>query len=154
MRVVPTFPISVKGVVLDPAARVLLLKNDRDEWELPGGRIEIGETPEECVAREVFEETRWKVRTGPILDSWMHYIGAAQRHVFIVTYGCVPETDVEPVLSHEHEEIGLFSASEVDGLTIPDGYRRSIATWLSVGPGGSGGSPAPAPARSAYRPDR
>jgi 8-oxo-dGTP pyrophosphatase MutT (NUDIX family) len=148
------FPISVKGVVLDPVDRVLLLRNDRDEWELPGGRIEIGETPEECVAREVLEETGWRVRTGPILDSWMYWIAAAGKHVFVVTYGCYAETDVEPVLSYEHEAIGFFRASEIDGLAIPDGYRRSIATWLSAGRDGSGGPPAPARARSASRPDR
>lgn len=38
-----TFPVSIKGVVVSDD-RVLLLKNDRDEWELPGGRIELGES--------------------------------------------------------------------------------------------------------------
>jgi ADP-ribose pyrophosphatase YjhB (NUDIX family) len=51
-----TYPVSVKGVVAHDG-RVLLLKNDRSEWELPGGRLELGETPEECVAREIEEET-------------------------------------------------------------------------------------------------
>jgi hypothetical protein len=46
-----TFPVSIKGVVLR-AGRVLLLRNDRDVWELPGGRPEVGETPEQCVVRE------------------------------------------------------------------------------------------------------
>jgi 8-oxo-dGTP pyrophosphatase MutT (NUDIX family) len=125
------FSISIKGVVLDSAERVLLLKNERDEWELPGGRIEIGETPEECVAREVSEETQWKVHAGPILDTWMYYIDVAEKHVFIVTYGCFPESDIEPVLSNEHKEVGLFSSPEVDRLTIPDGYRRSIGAWIN-----------------------
>ncbi|WP_433273990.1 NUDIX hydrolase [Pseudonocardia xinjiangensis] len=124
-----SFPVSVKGVVVR-SNRVLLLKNEREEWELPGGRIEIGETPEQCVAREIREETSWRVRTGPILDSWMYYIAVAQKHVFIVTYGCEPDTEAQPVLSHEHKEIGLFSPAEVTQLNMPDGYRRSIATWI------------------------
>jgi 8-oxo-dGTP pyrophosphatase MutT (NUDIX family) len=127
----PTFSISIKGVVLDAWRRVLLLKNEREEWELPGGRIEIGETPEECVAREIAEETGWKVAAEPIIDSWMYYIDAVERHVFIVTYGCHPESDVEPILSHEHKEIGLFTEQEVADLRMPDGYRRSIALWLA-----------------------
>ncbi len=110
---------------------MLLLKNERDEWELPGGRIEIGESPEECVAREIAEETQWKVATGPILDTWMYYINAVERHVFIVTYGCHPQSDINPVLSDEHREIGLFSASEVAHLRMPEGYRRSITAWLA-----------------------
>jgi ADP-ribose pyrophosphatase YjhB (NUDIX family) len=125
------YPISIKGVVVRDGA-VLLLKNEREEWELPGGRIEWGETPEECVAREITEETSWLVTTGPILDSWMYYIDAAETHVFVVTYGCYPDTDAEPVMSHEHKEIGLFPESVIAELNMPEGYKRSIAGWFAL----------------------
>jgi 8-oxo-dGTP pyrophosphatase MutT (NUDIX family) len=106
-----TFPISIKGVVVRDG-KVLLLRNER-----------------ECVTREIHEETQWKVVAGPILDTWMYYINVAEKHVFIVTYGCHPIDDTQPVLSHEHKEIGLFSENEVSTLVVPDGYKRSIAAW-------------------------
>ncbi|MRH93520.1 NUDIX domain-containing protein [Nocardia sp. SYP-A9097] len=124
------YPISVKGVVVRDG-RVLLLKNERGEWELPGGRIEPGETPEECLAREIAEETQWPVTIGAILDSGMNSIREAERTVLIVTYGCYPDTAAEPVLSHEHKEIGLFREDKIARLTMPDGYKRSITTWFS-----------------------
>ncbi len=58
------FPVSVKGVVIRDG-RVLLLRNERDEWELPGGKLELGEDPESCVAREITEEVGWAITTGP-----------------------------------------------------------------------------------------
>jgi 8-oxo-dGTP pyrophosphatase MutT (NUDIX family) len=124
------YPVSIKGVVVREG-RVLLLKNERDEWELPGGRIEVGEAPEECVTREIREETGWTVVVGSILDSWMYHIAVAKKDVFIVTYGCHTTDTVAPVLSHEHKEIELFTEAEVPKLNMPDGYRRSIATWFS-----------------------
>ncbi|GGM43478.1 hypothetical protein GCM10012275_13060 [Longimycelium tulufanense] len=91
-----------------------------------------GRTPEECLAREITEETQWKVTTGPILDSWMYHIATVEKDVFIVTYGCCPDTTTEPVLSHEHKEVGLFGEYEVPALNMPDGYKRSIATGSPV----------------------
>lgn len=74
------FPVSVKGVVIHDD-RVLLLHNERDEWELPGGKIELGEPSEECLAREIEEETGWLVQVTTIFDSWMYHIAQADRHV-------------------------------------------------------------------------
>ena len=50
-----TYPISVKGVLIH-RDRVLLLLNERGEWDLPGGRPEAGEDHRAAVAREVREE--------------------------------------------------------------------------------------------------
>jgi 8-oxo-dGTP pyrophosphatase MutT (NUDIX family) len=124
------FPVSVKGVVLDPADRVLLLRNERDEWELPGGKLEPGESPEVCLAREILEEASWPVTIAAILDSWVYHV-APGADVLIVTYGCELTTDRPPRVSHEHAEAALFGETEVPGLRMPDGYKRSIGEWFS-----------------------
>ncbi|MEW1722087.1 NUDIX domain-containing protein [Streptomyces sp. NPDC093109] len=138
----PLWPVSVKGVALDARGRVLLLRNERQEWELPGGRLETGNesggqvpdvSPERAVEREVAEETGWEVKAGQLIDggTWI-YEPIPGRRVLIVTYGCTVLTpERTPVLSHEHKQIGLFTADEVPGLNMPPGYKRSIAAWYA-----------------------
>lgn len=122
-------PVSVKGVVWHAGA-VLLLKNERDEWELPGGKLELGETPEACVEREIAEELGLTVRAGPLLDAWLYHIfdGA---DVLILTYGCYPAPFTSATHSAEHLAIGHFSLEELDSLRMPEGYKRSIQAWAA-----------------------
>ncbi|MFB9120717.1 NUDIX domain-containing protein [Bergeyella porcorum] len=120
------FPISIKGIVL-VNEKIVLLKNEREEWELPGGRIEIGETPEECVVREIDEELNLKCVVDRIVDTWMYTI-SNQKNVFIVTYLCEKLTIDPNVLkiSHEHKELGLFNIEEIEHLNMPLGYKNTI----------------------------
>jgi 8-oxo-dGTP pyrophosphatase MutT (NUDIX family) len=108
----------------------LLLENERAEWELPGGKLELGEEPADCVVREISEETGWKVTAGPLLDCWQYHISQG-RDVVIVTYGCPVISTDSPVVSHEHKRAGLFGPGEVPGLVMPEGYKRSVAAWFA-----------------------
>jgi 8-oxo-dGTP pyrophosphatase MutT (NUDIX family) len=53
-------PTSVKGVLLVDR-QVLLVKNSRDEWELPGGRIDEGEEHSQTLSREFAEELGFRI---------------------------------------------------------------------------------------------
>lgn len=52
--------------------------------------------------------------------------------MLIITYGCDVLTPTRvPALSHEHRQIGLFSAEEAGQLNMPQGYKQSIVTWYA-----------------------
>ena len=122
------FPVSVKGVVVIED-RVVLLRNEREEWELPGGKLDPGETPERCVIREIEEELGLVTRIGPILDSWVYRIRPGVE-VLIVSYGCFLDTPREIRLSHEHKAVARFARGDIDALPMPAGYKSTIHRWF------------------------
>lgn len=122
-------PISIKGIVVTNG-KIILLKNERNEWELPGGKLEENETPETCVAREIEEELNIRTQPFQIIDTWMYNI-LDKVKVFIVTYACeelvTDSTTHEKIqISHEHKQWGMFSFEEIDALAMPQGYKNSI----------------------------
>ena len=123
------FPVSIKGVLVE-AGRVVLPENEREEWELPGGRLEPGEAPETCLVREFAEELGAVVEVDRIIDCWLYEV-LPQREVAIITYGVKRRDEGELRVSDEHRRFGLFTPHEIEALPIPEGYRDSIRAWLA-----------------------
>lgn len=123
------WPVSVKGVLFI-GAKVVLLKNERDEWELPGGRLEAGEEPSLCIIREISEELGVEVKLGDFLDCWRYPV-LPKKEVLVITFGVQPLAQAELHLSHEHKALGCFLIAEIASLPMPEGYRRSIRDWAA-----------------------
>src|SRR5580693_5016698 len=104
-------PISIKGVLIEDS-KVVLLENERGEWELPGGRPDTGEQPAMCLISELAEELGTQIHVGPIVDCWNFEV-LPSRHVMIVTYAVTRVERGELRISHEHRRFGWFP---LDGL--------------------------------------
>lgn len=79
------------ALLTTPDGRVLITQRRADQalalkWELPGGKIEPGESPEQALARELGEEIGVCVYIGKIWDV-LHHIYATHE-VLMLVYGC------------------------------------------------------------------
>lgn len=126
-------PLSVKAVVLHQGC-VLLLVNERDEWDLPGGRPEAGEDHRTALAREVREETGLSVDIGALLDEHLFEV-LPQRFVRIVAFGCTLAGASDVTLSDEHSGAHWLPLDElgpsVAGRRLPAGYLGAIRQLIS-----------------------
>jgi mutator protein MutT len=137
-RIIPSdmfskrYPVSVKGIIFSNN-KIVLLKNERNEWELPGGKLDPNETPEQCLVREIKEELNIDTEIDSLIDVWMYNI-LNKVDVLIITYLSVRKV-IEPSeikISNEHKELGLFSPEEINGLNMPEGYKKSIRKALRI----------------------
>jgi mutator protein MutT len=93
-RLYPDGPIASAGAVIMRNGRILLeeRKNDpgRGKWSIPGGIVELGETPEQTVIREVREETGLVVDSPELIDVvspvTLDESGRVKYHFVIVDY--------------------------------------------------------------------
>jgi 8-oxo-dGTP pyrophosphatase MutT (NUDIX family) len=120
-------PTSIKGVLLIDD-RVLLVKNSRDEWELPGGRAEDGEDHAQALCREFAEELSVDARVSAPIDSYLFEV-VPGKNVLIETYGCALIGGFQPKISDEHTDHCLWPVKNLSEINLPVGYKRSIEAW-------------------------
>jgi mutator protein MutT len=97
-RQYPAQPIVGVGAVIMQHGNVVIVKRRFEplagQWSLPGGRLELGETLEAGLAREMLEETGLEVQVGPVVDVFDRILLDPERrvryHYVLVDYLCRP----------------------------------------------------------------
>jgi mutator protein MutT len=88
--------VGVGAVVVSESGEVLLVKRQNEplagQWSLPGGMLELGETLEAGVAREILEETGLHVEVGRLVEVFDRILlddeGGVRHHLVLVDYVC------------------------------------------------------------------
>ncbi|HLU59738.1 MAG TPA: NUDIX hydrolase [Pseudonocardia sp.] len=101
--------VAVAGVVIRDDGRVLVVqRRDNGRWEAPGGVLELGETFEEGVRREVAEETGVEVAVERLSGVYKNMT----RGVVALVYRCRPIGGA-PVETDEAQQVCWLSPDEV-----------------------------------------
>lgn len=129
MAKLPKHSVSVAAIVFDSDGRVLLIqRRDNQHWEPPGGVLELGETPEEGVQREVREETGIEVRVRSLSGVYKNMTKAVVALVFSceVEAGAPHETDEARRVQWFEVEKALLMMSESFAVRVLDATRGGV----------------------------
>ncbi|HZP00038.1 MAG TPA: NUDIX hydrolase [Terriglobia bacterium] len=137
-REFPRHPIVGVGGVVIHRDRVLLVRRGREpmkgEWSIPGGALELGETLQDAVRRELREETGLDVeptRILLVLDRILKYGRRVKYHYVIVDFACrlkggrlTPASDVLDARWVPREELPRYHLTDQALRLILQAFNR------------------------------
>lgn len=129
----------VSVLLLTPDRKVIIqLRDDKPDlpfpahWATLGGRIEAGESPEEAVCRELYEETELTLpltywRRVDHAYVWNGQPGYVENHAFVGHYdGMVSE-----IRLHEGQRLDCFDAEQIDHIPIAYGLEKLLKEFFA-----------------------
>jgi 8-oxo-dGTP diphosphatase len=136
--------VGVGGVVIDGGRALLIRRGSeplRGEWSIPGGTLELGESLEAGVARELLEETGLEVRVVEFIEVFDRVyrddgdgVEAPRFHYVIVDYLCerisgeaMAGSDVTDLAFAREEELGKFGLTETATRVLKKAFAMERA---------------------------
>jgi 8-oxo-dGTP pyrophosphatase MutT (NUDIX family) len=125
-------------LVVNEAGRILLQRRrDTDQWALPGGKQDLGETPSQCAIRECEEETGILARVTGILGIYsdpahlVEYTSNGEvRQEFEITLIGAPVSGT-PTANDEASDVRWVSPGDLDNFDIHATMRRQLDDYLN-----------------------
>lgn len=138
-REYPSRPLVGAGIIVrrDRDQKVLLIKRkfppNEGRWSLPGGMVELGETPRDAATREVKEETGLKVVIEKLFDvgSDIHFGSRSKpKYHFVLIDYVAKYTGGKVRLNQESSSYGWFSFAEMVGLDMSAGTTKVLKRFF------------------------
>lgn len=139
----PERPVVGVGAVIVQDGRVVLIRRRFEplagQWSLPGGTLELGETLEAAVAREMLEETGLVVEVGPVVEVFDRILldpdARVRYHFVLIDYLCRPvggalvaASDVADAVWADPGDLARYRLT-VKATTVIERAMRMPGTW-------------------------
>lgn len=123
------FYVAVKALVFYKEKFLIVKRSssargDHYYWELPGGRLEFGESPDDTLIRELLEETGLAAKPIHPIQTWSFFRGEDTQIVGI-TFLCETNTDLVK-LSNEHDTYAWITLDELNQYDFIPSVLRSL----------------------------
>ena len=98
------------------------------KWEFPGGKIRPGETPEECLRRELAEELEIETRIGDLAGSARYAAGDVDLEILLYRAEYVSGT----FTLHDHEALAWVEPEKLESYDLADSDRELARQALAA----------------------
>ena len=114
-----SFRIAVSALIFEEGRVLLAHRRDIDWWNLPGGGMEVGETVDEALCREVAEETGLEVEVEQLVGVY----SKPQKQEIVLTFRC-HITGGTLTATEETRECRYFAPDALPTNTLPKHRQR------------------------------
>lgn len=123
------YRVSVKGIAIDDAGRILLTRENNGMWEMLGGGLDHEEDPIDGLKREIFEETGLEVTY--VSPRPKYFITSPRIGTTVTTYMAniiyeIKLKNLDFVPSDECQELRFFSLEDMQEVDVFPNVQKLI----------------------------
>ena len=123
-------------VIVERAGKILLVQDPREErdiWELPGGRMNVDEQPRAAMQREFMEEMGATINVHEVVYMEQFIQGNEGKRAFAIVYRAtlVDESAQFKTDSHEVSKVEWFTQAEIALLNLYPEYERAVRYYFA-----------------------